>query len=66
MLDYEDLMSASGPMVCGTPREAVEKLSRLHERFRHDLHIFHTDMGGMPCARPRRRWSSSPLRSLLP
>jgi alkanesulfonate monooxygenase SsuD/methylene tetrahydromethanopterin reductase-like flavin-dependent oxidoreductase (luciferase family) len=52
--DYAELMSPGGPMVCGTPQEAVEKLVALHGRFRHDLHIFHTDMGGMPWRETKR------------
>lgn len=45
-IDYDELFA--GPFVVGTPAEVVERLLWLHERFRHDLHIFHVDVGGMP------------------
>jgi alkanesulfonate monooxygenase SsuD/methylene tetrahydromethanopterin reductase-like flavin-dependent oxidoreductase (luciferase family) len=44
--DYEERLR--GPLICGTPDEAVEKILGFHERFDHDLHLFHADLGGLP------------------
>ncbi len=37
-----------GPLVCGSPAEAIEKLLTFHERYRHHVHFFHADFGGIP------------------
>jgi alkanesulfonate monooxygenase SsuD/methylene tetrahydromethanopterin reductase-like flavin-dependent oxidoreductase (luciferase family) len=45
-LDYEERLR--GPLICGSPAEAVEKILGFRERFDHDLHLFHSDLGGLP------------------
>jgi alkanesulfonate monooxygenase SsuD/methylene tetrahydromethanopterin reductase-like flavin-dependent oxidoreductase (luciferase family) len=45
-LDYEQRLR--GPLICGSPAEAAEKILAIHDRIRHDLHVFHCDLGGIP------------------
>jgi alkanesulfonate monooxygenase SsuD/methylene tetrahydromethanopterin reductase-like flavin-dependent oxidoreductase (luciferase family) len=45
-LDYEERLR--GPLICGSPEEAVEKILGFRDRFDHDLHLFHVDLGGLP------------------
>ena len=44
--DYQERLN--GPLVCGSPKEVVEKLLGFYERYRHDVHLFHADFGGLP------------------
>jgi alkanesulfonate monooxygenase SsuD/methylene tetrahydromethanopterin reductase-like flavin-dependent oxidoreductase (luciferase family) len=44
--DYEEKLR--GPLVCGSPEEVVAKLASFHRRYRHDVHLFHADFGGLP------------------
>ncbi|HWB21937.1 MAG TPA: LLM class flavin-dependent oxidoreductase [Gaiellaceae bacterium] len=37
-----------GPLVCGSPDEAIEKLLAFHDRYQHQVHLFHADFGGIP------------------
>jgi alkanesulfonate monooxygenase SsuD/methylene tetrahydromethanopterin reductase-like flavin-dependent oxidoreductase (luciferase family) len=52
-IDYDELFSSKGAFVCGTPAEAAEKLAWLRERYQHDVHEFHADLGGMPWSEVR-------------
>jgi alkanesulfonate monooxygenase SsuD/methylene tetrahydromethanopterin reductase-like flavin-dependent oxidoreductase (luciferase family) len=44
--DYEEKLR--GPLLCGSPEEIVAKLLSFHDRYRHDMHMFHSDFGGLP------------------
>jgi alkanesulfonate monooxygenase SsuD/methylene tetrahydromethanopterin reductase-like flavin-dependent oxidoreductase (luciferase family) len=44
--DYQEKLN--GPLVCGSPKEVVQKLRSYYDRYRHDVHLFHADFGGLP------------------
>jgi alkanesulfonate monooxygenase SsuD/methylene tetrahydromethanopterin reductase-like flavin-dependent oxidoreductase (luciferase family) len=44
--DYEERLR--GPLVVGSPEECAAKILDFHERYGHDLHFFHSDLGGQP------------------
>ncbi len=43
-----DWLCSSGPAICGSPAEVVERLSMLAELLAADSHLLYLDMGGMP------------------
>ncbi|HXW80702.1 MAG TPA: LLM class flavin-dependent oxidoreductase [Acidimicrobiales bacterium] len=45
-LDYEERLR--GPLVVGSPEECAAKILDFHRRYGHDLHFFHSDLGGQP------------------
>lgn len=45
-MDFEGLLS--GPAICGSPAEVVDRLGRVHELLGLDNHILLMDLGGVP------------------
>ena len=42
--------SISGPAICGSPEEVIEKIGAMQDEWHHDLHLLSVDIGGMAVA----------------
>ncbi|WP_072803946.1 LLM class flavin-dependent oxidoreductase [Rhodococcoides yunnanense] len=47
-VDFDAHIGPSGPALCGSPAEVLDKLGNLRQLWGHDLHLLAVDIGGIP------------------